>query len=257
MTVRISKGFRNFINEAGPNKQALANGRIQVYSGTQPTTADDAVTGTLLVTFTKASGAFTAETQATGTVTLTGGASGSVDTVVVNGLEILGGAVPFDTSLTVTAANVASKINNNPKNWLFVATSSAAVVTLTAKVGLGALPNAWVVTGTATTITLSYANMAGGVNSVNGLTFGDSANGTMVKNPSETWSGVAVANGTAGWFRFLGAVADAGAADSTETFIRLDGAIATSGADMNLTNTTIAASAVQTLDSFVVNVLAQ
>lgn len=253
MALRISKGLRNFLNETGSLKHALANGRILLYTGTQPTTADDAVAGTLLCTYTSASGAHTAEVQSTGTVTLTGGASGSVDTLTVNSLEIMGSATSFITSLTLTAAAIVTKINNNPKNWLFTASSSGAVITITAKPGLGTLPNGWTVATGVTTITKTDVNMGSGVAgvlAVNGLKFGDSAAGVLSKDDTQTWSGVAAASGTAGWFRFLGSVADAGATDSSEVFIRLDGNVATSGANLNLSSTTITASATQTLDTW-------
>lgn len=53
-------------------------------------------------------------TQATaGDVDLTGGGSGTLDTITADGEEILGGAVPFDTSLAVTAQNAVNQINAN------------------------------------------------------------------------------------------------------------------------------------------------
>lgn len=253
MALRFSKGFRNFINEGGSLKHALAGGKLLIYIGTQPTTADDAVAGTLLVTLTSSSGAHTSEVQSQGKVALTGGASGSVNTLTVNSIEIMGSATSFITSLALTAAAIADKINNNPKNYLFRAEASGADVIITAKPGLGTLPNGWVVASTTTTITKTDTNMGtttSGVNSANGLTFGDSAAGVIVKNPTETWSGTAVATGTAGWFRFVAAVADAGSSDASEVFIRVDGNIATSGANLNMSNTSIVTSAVQTLNTF-------
>lgn len=66
-----------------------------------------------------------------------------------------------------------------------------------------------------------------------GLTLEASATGGVIeKNASETWSGTAVATGTAGWFR-MREFGDAGTALST-TAVRLDGAVATSGAQLNL-----------------------
>ena len=250
MALRFSTGLRNFLNEAGGVKQALNNGKIFIYSGSQPATADDAASGTLLATITKASGALTEEVQAVGSVTLDSGASGSVDTLTVNSLEIMGGSVAFDTSLTQTATNMAVAINNNPKNLLFVATSSGAVVTITAKPGLGALANGWVVASTVTTITKTDANMAAGVTAVNGLTFGDAAAGVLVKNPAETWTGVGLASGTAGWFRYEGSVTDTEASDATGNLIRLDGNIATSGANLNMSSTAIVLGATQTVNTF-------
>ena len=248
MALRLSKGLRNYVNEIGCLKQGLSGGRLLIYTGAQPAAADDAVTGTLLCTFTDASGAHTAEVLATGSVALTGGGSGSVNTLTVNGIEIMGSATSFNASLTQTAADIATKINNNRKNLLFTAANNgSATVTLTARPGLGTLANGWVVASTVTTITKTDTNMASGVDAANGLIFGDSATGILSKPTTQVWSGVAVATGTAGYFRFLGSVADAGALDSSEVFLRLDGNISTSGANMNISNTTITSGATQTI----------
>lgn len=249
MALRFSTGLRNYLNEAGGVKQALNNGKIYIYSGTQPASANDAASGTLLAIISKSSGALTEEVQAVGSVALTGGAAGSINTLTVNSISILAATVPFNTSLNQTAIDLAAAINNNPKNLLFIAEASAATVNIKAKLGLGATANGWVVASTVTTITKTDTNMAGGVDPVNGLTFGDAADGTLVKNPAETWSGVGLAAGTAGWFRFEGSIADTEAAD-TSVFNRLDGNISTSGANLNMSSTTIAIGATQTISTF-------
>lgn len=255
MALRYSSALRNFLNEGGAIKQALANGKLKIYSGTQPAAADDAPTGTLLATITLSSGAHTAEVQATGSFTISG-TSGSVDTVTVNSIDILGGAVTNTGTAAGTATAVAAAINNNPKNMLYVASSTGAtgVVTLTAKPGLGTLVNGHAVSGTATTTTLgtlvNIGSGVAGVNPANGLRFGDSASGILVKDSAQTWSGVGVAAGTAGYFRFEGSVADSLAADSSAVYIRLDGNIATSGANLNLSSTSIAVGATQTISTF-------
>lgn len=250
MALRLSTGLRNYLNEAGGVKQALNNGKIYIYSGTQPALADDAATGTLLAIISKSSGAITEEVQSVGSVALTGGASGSVDTITVNSIAILPAAVPFNTSLGQTAIDIAAAINDNPQNLLFIASVSTDTVNITAKLGLGALANGWVVASTATTITKTDSNMAGGVTAVNGLTFGDAASGTLVKNPLETWTGVGLAAGTAGWFRYEGALADTEASDTAGAFNRLDGNISTSGANLNMSSTTVAIGATQTISTF-------
>jgi len=256
MAIRLSKGLRNFLLEGGSLKQGLANGIIKVYTGSQPSAADDAATGTLLCTYTLSSGAHTAEVRATGSLTISGTTSGSVDTVTVNSIDILGGAVTHTGDHNTTATAVAAAINNNPKNQLYVASSTGAsgVVTLTAKPGLGTSVNGHAVSATATTCTVgTFVNIGSGVagvNPANGLRFGDSAAGTLIKDAAQTWTGVAAATGTAGWFRFQGSVSDAGSADSSEVYHRLDGSIATSGADLNLTSTSIASGATQTISTF-------
>ena len=251
MALRLSTGLRNFLLEGGSLRDAFNGGKIELYTGSQPASANDAVSGTLLCTYTASSGAHTAEVQSVGSVELTGGGSGSVNTLTVNSLEIMGSATNFNTSLAQTAQDIVDKINANPKNKLFVASkTSTSTITITAKPGLGTLPNTWVVASTVTTITKTDNNMASGVNSVNGLLFGDSAAGTLVKDASQAWTGVAGNTGTAGWFRLKGAVADAGSADSGEVYNRLDGNVGTSGANLNLTSTSIASGATQTISTF-------
>ena len=234
MAIRLSTGLVNKLMDTGCFKDVFANCVIDIFSGTQPANADLAATGTRLVTITKGSGAYTAETRAAGTLTLAG-ASGSINTVTINAVDILGGAVAFNSSLNQTAVDVAAQINRNPKNLQFVAsaTGSSAVVTLTAANGLGTLPNGWVVAYTATTMTATAVNMAGGVDAANGLRFDVAAGGSVPKLVTDTWSGNGLApGGTAGWFRVRES-GDTGAGASTSA-ARLDGSISTSGADMNL-----------------------
>lgn len=252
MALRFSKGLRNFLQEGGSMKQAFANGVLKIYSGSQPADADSATSGTLLATITAASGTWTAETPAAGSVALTGGASGSVDTITVNSISILPASVPFNASLAQTATDVAAAINNNPKNYLYEASVSSNTIVITAKRGLGALPNGWVVASTVTTITKTDTNLSGGVDAANGLRFGDSAAGVLTKLASQVWSGLGVSDGVAGWFRLFGSIADAGAADASEVYVRVDGSVATSGAQLNSTNTNIANGATQTIGSFTI-----
>jgi len=253
MTIKLSTGLANFRLAGGSLQQALSGGKLKVYTGSQPANADAAPTGTLLCTYTDNAGGHTQEVRATGTVTLTGGSSGSVDAITVDGNEILGSAISYITSLTATAAAVVARINKNPRNTV-IASSSGAVITLTAKPGWGAAANGWVVATTVTTITKTDVNIGSGVagvSAVNGLRFGAAAAGTMVKDSTQTWSGVGAATGTAGWFRFEGPVADSGALDSSETQIRLDGNVGTSGANLNMTGTTtLASGATHTISEF-------
>ncbi|HYF28572.1 MAG TPA: hypothetical protein VD931_22725 [Baekduia sp.] len=255
MALRLSAALRNALLETGSLKHMMSNCVLKVYTGSQPATAETAPSGTLLVTYSNASGAITREVLSVGSVDLTGGSSGSVDAITVNSIAILPSAVTYTTSLANTASLVATAINNNPKNLLFTAdVSDTDKINIRAKPGLGSLPNGWVVASTVTTLTKTDSNMAGGVTAVNALTWGDSAAGVLVKHPSETWSGVAAATGTAGWFRIEAAVSDAGGTDSSEAILRIDGAIATSGAELNMASTSITASAVQTISSFSITI---
>lgn len=65
--------------------------------------------------------------------------------------------------------------------------------------------------------------------------------GAIAKAVAETWSGTAVATGTAGWFR-IRLTTEAGTAAST-TAVRADGSIATSGADLTVGSLTVTSGA--------------
>jgi hypothetical protein len=86
---------------------------------------------------------------------------------------------------------------------------------------------------------------------VNGLLFASSASaGTLAKSGSQTWSGVGIGGGgTAGWFRLYDKGYNTGA-DASGNYIRMDGAISTSGAQLNMASTTITSAATTTIDSF-------
>lgn len=144
MTIRLSTKLRDNLAGTTGFSSTFANGVIEIYSGSQPATADAAVTGTLLGTVTLGSGAFTPGT------------------------------------------------------------------------------------------------------STNGLTFAAASGGSVSK--SGVWSFNGVAAGIAGWFRLKGNAVDAGALSTV--LPRLDGSIAVSGADLNLSNITIAIGAPNTIDSF-------
>ena len=262
MALRLSVGLRNFLNEGGSLKRALSGGKLLLYTGTQPAAADDAVSGTLLNTYTVSSGAHTPEVLPTGGFTIS--ACTAADTITAVTLTPTSIATPIallDATVTLTnsddtisAVQLVAAINNNPGNIYVTASNVAGVITLTGKPGIGVLMNTWVpgATGSGVTVgtVVNIGSGVAGVTALNGLRFGDSAAGVLVKDPSQTWSGVAGNTGTAGWFRFVGSVVDAGAADAAELYIRLDGNVATSGANLNLSSTTITSGATQTLLTF-------
>jgi hypothetical protein len=96
-------------------------------------------------------------------------------------------------------------------------------------------------------ITLSDGAFTGGV-ATNGLEF-DLGTGELTIASGETWSGTAAASGTAGWFRFYDNDYDTGA-DGSEEYIRFDGRVATSGAELNLNTTSLVSGGPVTISSF-------
>ncbi len=95
------------------------------------------------------------------------------------------------------------------------------------------------------TITLNSGAFTPGV-ATNGLTFAAAVAGVVSK--SGIWSMNGIDVGTAGWFRLKGNAVDAGALSTV--LPRLDGSIAVTGADLNLSNISIAISQPTTIDSF-------
>lgn len=260
MAVRLSTALQNFLASTGDVRRALAGGKIEIYSGSQPANPNLAPTGTLLVTFTSSSGAWTAETPAQGSFTLSGSTGGQVTQIAVAGINLLRAVVPYNSSLNQTATDVITAINNyaNPLG-IVAASGGGAKVLLIAPRDSGTRANSLAVTSTVVTMTGTNVNVGtevAGVDSVNGLHLGVSATGIISILTGETWSGVVATGGTAGWFRYKGSVADAGALD-TSTFIRLDGSVATSGAELNISSTTLVASATQTATSFQITEPAQ
>lgn len=256
MAIRLSKGLTNYYGHQGSIKHALTGGKLHVYTGSQPATPEAAPSGTLLNTYTASSGAHTAEVLATGSVTLATGGSGSVDTITVDSVDLISASVPFNVSLAQTALDCITAINKSSTSPKYIATSGgSAVIILTASRGAGTEANGLIVSATGTTITFTTANMSGGVDSANGLKFGTCVGGVLSQDAAQTWSGTGIATGTAGWFRYVGSVADSGVADSTESQIRIDGSISTSGADWNmLPSTTITATAPHLITGFSITI---
>lgn len=246
MTIRLSTGLRN--NIVGPTGVAasFAGGVIDIYTGSQPASADAAVTGTLLGRVSLSSTTYVAETPASQTITIAG-ASGSINTVLVGTVNIIPlGAVAFNTSTAQTASDLCDAIN---RAGIYRATypGTGDVVTVLAPNGVGAAHNGLVFATTVTTLTATVGagTISGGVAAAAGLTFGKPSSGTVSK--TGVWSFNGIATGTAGWFRMKASDTDSNA--SSTTAVRLDGSIAVSGADMNMSNISIAVSAPSTIDT--------
>ncbi len=254
MSIQQSTGLRNHLQQGGSFRSAFQGGKLSIYSGAQPANADAAPSGTLLVTITDGAGAHTPEVQATGTITIAG-TSGTITGITLGGVQILGATVTWASSNDNTAALIAEQINKFHGHKIVTASAAGAVVTLKARLGFGASINGMVVTSTESggDIAATDVNMGSGVagvNSANGLNFDDVVAGLLVKRTGQTWSGVGAADGTAGWFRLRGPIADNDSADSAGSFTRLDGNIATSGGDMNASTTTLASGATHTISTF-------
>ena len=236
MTIRLSEGLRNMIAQGMGFGRALHNGWIDVRTGSQPATADAAITGTQLGKITVASGTWTQETRATGTLTVTG-VSGTLTGVLIGTLPIVidPGRVVWATSTTVTAALIADAINTS---GIARATSASNVVTITAPPGVGTSWNT--LATTATGITCTAGTMASGAAGANGLYLAQPVAGVISKPAAVVWSCAGLAVGTAGWFRYYSNnTADGGGLITTLTeplYARMDGSVGVGSGDLQLSS---------------------
>lgn len=248
MTIRLSEGLRNRMAQGFGFARALHNGYIDVRTGTQPLTADAAITGTQLGIITVGSGALTKETRATATLTVTGG-SGTLTGVTIGTLPIVvdPGRVTYLTSTTVTAALIRDAINSS---GIARATSSGAVVTVSAPPGVGAAWNDLALA--AAGITCTGSNFASGVAAVNGLYLAQPAAGVIAKPTGVVWSCAGLAAGTAAWGRFFSSdTNDSGVAITTLTeplYARMDFSIGVGSGDMQLSSTAFSVASPHTVD---------
>ena len=91
--------------------------------------------------------------------TLTGGVSSSMDSIKVDGQEILSGAVAYKDSVNQTATDIAANINAFTSNPNYTATASTDTVTITATVNEASTAT---VSSTTTVLTKTDSNMSGG-----------------------------------------------------------------------------------------------
>lgn len=226
---------------------SLQGGWIGIYSGTQPASADAATTGTLLMKITNSAGTFSPGVYQTydvdgicqsqtpgspGAMTINGTTSGTLGVgyyVTISGTGNESAKI-FRVTGTGNGDEAIVEYLQGPNNNTVSFVNTFKTVT-----------EVYCSAATAAAITVGY-----GV--TNGLFLALAASGAITKHASQTWSGVGIADGTAGYFRFYGAATDAGSISTT--LPRIDGRIATSGAELNLSNTSIVTGASQTISSF-------
>lgn len=253
MAIKVSTGLANELTDRSSLRQNLNNGRLLLFSGTQPTNADSASNGTLLDIITESAGTFTGETKPVWKVVLAG-AAGSVDTISIGGISILPAPIAFTVDLATTATAVAAAITAGFTALDFTAVGSGADVLIYGPNGSGATLNSMVCAATATTMTATPAGAGAvftpGVTAVNGLTFSfPAASGSVSK--AGTWSGTGVATGTSAWFRYCCDPADAGTSAST-SYRRIDGSVTVTGGsgDITLDSISISSGQLVTVTSF-------
>lgn len=93
---------------------------------------------------------------------------------------------------------------------------------------------------------LAIISSTSGTRPEDGVTFGATASGVLTIG-STPWTGVILATGVAGWFRFCASSGTGGYVGTSGTAIRFDGAVGIAGADLNLTHTSLTEAATITL----------
>jgi len=250
MALKLSTGLRNFLLAEGSLRKAFEDGIINLYSGAAPASADDAPTGVLLCKLTKSSGAVAAGARSSpqiGLITIGSHAPG--ETFIIN--VTVDGAGPASYTFTNTpdaggvaeAAMKAAEMLNDIPLIAAIASGSDGNIFISSKFAGGSftIANGG---GTGTISALTSEVKAAVV--VNTLKLSAPAAGVITKN-ADPWSGVGLANGTAGYFRLITTL-DTGIQSQEE--IRIQGNVATSGAELNLSNLNIVMGATQTVDTF-------
>lgn len=281
MSIKLSDAFKVALAGGMGYHDILKDSIFEIYTGTQPTTANDAPTGTKLVTISASSVALTPEVRAAMTVDLAGITTGeTVTSIKIGGIEILGSTITYATSAANTASLTAAAINSYRSfpDFNAVYTSGTSFVVYAPK-GSGATLNGLSITvaGTAAaaghitinseaanadpdTLAVTFGGVATGstvgVAGSNGLTYVFPVD-TNIITKTGTWSGTATASGNAGWGRFVcrnrkTGAADSGAADASAVDMRMDCAVGTSSATAEavVASIVVAAGATQTVNTF-------
>lgn len=254
MAEKFSTGLRNHMLGGRGFRECFADSVLKVYSGTAPTEADDATSGTLLVTITKSSG--TASSKEHGVV--------AVNTITVPGVHVTGTyavTVTVDgTTYTATFDAAAAHANNDEIAqglcWELNKIPQVMAICPTTGGATGVIGVACRIPGITLTIadgggTITFgaaaAILAGSRAAADTLQFKLQATGIISKIVADTWSGVIAVSGTAGYFRLV-TTEDLGTDNVTD--LRLQGNVSTSGAEMNLSSVGLVAGATITLSSF-------
>jgi hypothetical protein len=247
MSLRYSTGYRNGLLQGGSFRELFENGVIRMFTGSQPSSADTAATGTLLVTITRAGAAFSVSAlsgRQTAAIKVTIGTATETYTITINGYNYTYTMQGGDDVAAIAkglAALVRKSSLVNAQPWTNAGLSGVMVEAKVAGESYSCEVSATASIGSLV-VSTCWANSR-----LNGLVFGSASAGVIGKESAYAWSGSAVVTGTAGWFR-LSDNDDDYDADSTIA-CRIDGSVGTSGADLIVGSSSLTANGAVTLDS--------
>ena len=254
MAIRRSTALVNAMAQGYGMRELLKGGRLYLYSGSQPATADLTVSGTNLVLFTANGGTYTQPTRSFATVAIGGSATGTLATLKVGGMafDLLSAPVSYTSSAAATCDLIVANINarQNPLN--IVASRSGDNVLLHLPYWIGALGDSLTFAATVTGSLTATASgvFGGGVTTVNGLDYLETITAGAIAKDTSSWQGTGLVGGTAGYFRYVAAGSTHDGVSGTD--IRFDGAIGTAagaGIDMVIGNLTIVAGTIYNISN--------
>jgi len=163
----IAAALGRLLGESDDVEVVVVNDKIVLTSAVAGTAFTVTTTANMTATETQAAVAATAETPATGDFEITAGSPGAtfntIETVTVDGVDLLGAPVDFVVDIATTATAVVDKINTGLS--AYSASAVGGVVTITAPNGLGASANGRVVAVTTAgdVVVANINNFAGGL----------------------------------------------------------------------------------------------
>ncbi len=249
MAEMFSTGLRQFLLGEGSFRKFSEDVVIDYYAGSTPASANDAVTAfTKLVRITKSSGAVIATDRGTPRVykiTVPNATLGNtvILNVTVDGVGPTAYTYTFvaaDTTDILGARKIAQMLSDIPQVMAIGDPDATGPAILWVQGRIDGL-DLTIANGGGTTTATVTAKVA--ASRPNTLQFGPPASGEIDKN-SDTWSGVNLASGTAGFFRIVRPDDDG---TLSTTALRFQGAISTSGAELNGTSVNLVVDAVTTI----------
>jgi len=264
MSERLSTGLRNWMLGYGSMREALQDCVMKIYSGSAPAEADDAVTGVLLATVTKSSGTVTGgywnngllgerSIYNTWKMTLDGDhATGNTCKFTINHNSAGAVAYTYTNTPDQTAEGVLLDIIQVINDLGFVKASPGVVASHEIIVRCTMAGDDIVIADNTGDITVTPLELDVEAR-VDTLFFALPSSGAMSKG-TDTWSGLIATSGVAGYFRIVKPEDDG---TDSSTPIRFQGAVSTSGAELNLSTTSLVAATTLTIDTFSISLPAE
>jgi hypothetical protein len=252
MAEKFSTGLVNYLLNEGCLKQGMQDFILKFFSGTAPASADDAEGGaTVLCKLTKNSQPvdlteLSIAKQAM--IEITVATTGNTVIVAINGVDYTYTVLAEDDDLRKVARKVALMLSGIPEVIAVALAANGAdgkiavqsrIAGLSFTIAKGGGGGGGTATWTVTDNTIANSRS-------DALQWGSVAAGKISKEAGNPWSGVNLANGVASWFRVV-LPDDDGLASTTR--LRIQGAVATSGAEINMNSTTFTQNATTTQDS--------